>query len=87
MSYLAVKIAVLESERDWGSKIDDYMVCLSVKDAKTFEKEFNEQNEPSSVDDWYMQVIGEPIPIDLTEKQFLKLQSEKRVWLSILNNL
>lgn len=55
----AVKIAVMEYERGWGSKIDDWMVCLSVEDAN-------------------------PMPIDVTDKQFKKLKKEKRVWLSHL---
>lgn len=85
MSNLAVKIAVIESESGWGRKIDDWMVCLSTKDAKAFEKEFNSENKSSSAPDWYMQVEGEPKPIDLTDKQFSKLQEDKRVWLSVLN--
>ena len=87
MSNLAVKIAVIESEAGWGRKIDDWMVCLSTEDAKAFEKEFNSENKQSSAPDWYMQVEGEPKPIDLNDKQFSKLQSEKRVWLSVLNAL
>ena len=39
MHNLAVKIAVIESEAGWGRKIDDWMVCLSIEDAKSFEKE------------------------------------------------
>lgn len=85
MSNLAVKIAVIESEAGWGRKIDDWMVCLSAEDAKAFEKEFNAKNKSSSAPDWYMQVEGGPKPIDLTEKQFSKLQEDKRVWLSVLN--
>lgn len=87
MENLAVKIAVIESERGWGRKIDDWMVCLSIEDAKEFEKEFNSENKESSTPDWYMQVEGEPKTISLNDKQFLKLKSEKRVWLSTLNNL
>jgi hypothetical protein len=87
MSNLAVKIAVIESETGWGRKIDDWMVCLSTEDAKAFEKEFNAENKSSSAPDWYMQVEGEPKPIDLTNKQFSKLQEDKRVWLSVLNAL
>ena len=30
---LAVKVAVIESESGWGSRVDDYMVCLSNDDA------------------------------------------------------
>lgn len=51
---IAVKVAVWEYERGWGSKVDDYMVCLSVEDANA---------------DWYMVAEGEPTAIDLTPKQ------------------
>jgi len=87
MGNLAVKIAVIESEAGWGAKIDDWMVCLSVEDAKAFEKEFNSKNTESSAPDWYMMAEGEPKPIDLNDEQFSKLQLEKRVWLSTLNKL
>lgn len=87
MSNLAVKIAVIESEAGWGRKIDDWMVCLSTEDAKVFENEFNSKNQSATAPDWYMQVEGEPIPIDLTDKQFSKLIEDKRVWLSVLNAL
>ena len=87
MKNLAVKIAVIESEAGWGRKIDDYMVCLSIEDAKTFEKDFNSENKASSTPKWYMQVEGQPEPIDLTENQFSKLQNDKRVWLSVLKRV
>jgi hypothetical protein len=87
MSNLAVKIAVIESEAGWGRKVDDWMVCLSIEDAKEFKKEFNSGNNLPNTPDWYMQVEGEPIAIDLNDNQFSKLQSEKRIWLSVLNSL
>lgn len=85
MLNLAVKIAVIESETGWGRKIDDWMICLSIEDAKAFEREFNLENKLSSAPNWYMQVEGKPEPIELTDKQFSKLQEDKRVWLSVLN--
>ncbi len=87
MGNLAVKIPVIESEAGWGRKIDDWMVCLSVEDAKAFEKEFNSKNTESSAPSWYMQVEGEPQPIDLTDKQMKKLKKEKRMWLSEFKNI
>jgi len=84
---LAVRIPVIESEAGWGRKIDDYMVCLSVEDAKAFEKEFNAKNTASSAPDWYMQVEGDPTPIDLTDKQFKALKKDKRMWLSSLKEI
>jgi hypothetical protein len=87
MENLAVKIAVIESEKGWGRKIDDYMVCLSVDDANEFKKEFNSKNTEDSTPDWYMQVEGSPEPINLSDKQIDELKKEKRVWWSILKNI
>ncbi len=87
MSNVAVKIAVIESERGWGRRIDDYMVCLSVEDANEFKKEFNSKNTKYPVPDWYMQVEGDPMPIDINSKQMKHLKKEKREWLSSLNNI
>jgi len=87
MKNLAVRIAVVESEAGWGRKIDDWMVCLTVEDAMLYEKEFNSKNTADSAPDWYMQVEGDPEPIDLTDKQFHKLVTDKRVWLSDLKKI
>lgn len=87
MGSLAIKIAVIESEAGWGRKVDDWMVCLSIEDAKAFEKEFNSKNTVSSAPDWYMQVEGEPQPIDLNDNQMKRLEKEKRVWLSELKSV
>ena len=83
----AVKIPVVESESGWGRKIDDYMVCLSVEDAKKFEKEFNSRNTTSSAPNWYMQVEGDPEPIDLDDDEMKVLLMEGRVWLSQLRRI
>lgn len=81
---VAVKIPVWEYERGWGSKIDDHMVCLSVEDAKTYQKEFNAKNDKPTVPDWYMVCQGDPTPIDLTDEQYDLLMLNKRMWLSTL---
>jgi hypothetical protein len=86
MSILAVKITVIESELNWGSKIDDYMVCLSIEDALAFKEEFNSKNNLPTPD-WYMFADGEPAPIELTDKQYSKLKIEKRLWLSYLKQM
>lgn len=87
MSNLAVKVAVIESEAGWGSKIDDWMICQSVEDAKKFETEFNSENNKPSTPSWYMRADGPPIPIDLNDSQFEKLKKEGRVWLSSLRDI
>jgi len=87
MAQLAIKVAVREYERGWGSKIDDHMVCLSFEDAKAFQKEFNSKNCKDIVPDWYMAADSEHFAIELNNLQAQKLQAEKRVWLSELKDL
>lgn len=82
--YAVVKVPVIESERGWGAKIDDYMICLTNEDAQAFVKEFNSQNNSDAVPDWYMRADSETQIVDITKKQFLKLRKEKRMWLSNL---
>lgn len=84
---LAVMIPVIESERGWGRKVDDHMVCLTTEDTRAFEKEFNSKNQADSTPEWYMQVEGEPITVDITESQMKYLVKNKRVWLSELKKL
>ena len=52
MHNLAVKIAVIESEAGWGRKIDDWMVCLSIEDAKSFEKELISEGKKKNGGDY-----------------------------------
>jgi hypothetical protein len=85
MTHVAVKVEVIESERGWGAKTDDYMVCLSVEDAKAFIKDYNAQNTSDVVPDIYTYAASTIYPIDLNKKQFYKLMEKKRVWLSTLN--
>jgi hypothetical protein len=87
MSNVAIKVPVVESEAGWGRKIDDWMVVLSMEDAKAFEKEFNAKNTATYAPAWYMQVEGIPQPIDLSDKQMRKLKKEKRMWLSELRSV
>lgn len=35
---LVCKVEVVESERGWGSRVDDYVVCLTLQDAEQFKK-------------------------------------------------
>ena len=86
MTYIAIKVPVVESERGWGRKIDDWMVCLTIEDAQAFKKEFNSENTSSTTPDWYMQAEGDVEPINLSETQYEKLICEKRIWLSNLNH-
>ena len=88
MTHTAVKIAVIESERGWGRKVDDWMVCLSVGQANEWKEEYNSQNTATSTPDWYMQCEGGPELIDLNEKQYAELKrAGGHKWLSSLNAL
>lgn len=84
MAYIAIKVPVIESERGWGSKVDDHMVCLSNADANEFIKEFNAENNQPTVPDWYMYAENSTTPIDLSESQYKYLLENKRVWLKEL---
>lgn len=86
MAKLAVIVPVIESEKGWGSKVDDHMVCLSNDDAKAFITEFNSKNNQPTTPDWYMYADSEIKPHDITDSQMAYLEKEKRVWWSVLNN-
>lgn len=85
----AFKIAVLESERGWGSKIDDWMVCETREDCYRFREEFNSENTSETVPDWYMLCLDRIEPIDLTESQTKAFsdRGRKRMWESELKKL
>lgn len=48
------KVTIIESERGWGSKVDDVKYFDTKENALTFCKEFNKQNTDNVVPDWYM---------------------------------
>lgn len=84
MSNIVVKVAVFESEKNWGCKLDDWMVCISIEEANTFKKEFNAENTEKVTPDFYMYADGDPQPIELTDAQMAILKVFKKVWLSVL---
>ena len=84
---MAVKIEVIESDNFRGKETYDWMVCLTEEDAKVFEKKYNARNTSPTAPEWYRQVEGEPIPIDLNIFQLQKLRAKGRVWLSDLEDL
>ena len=54
------KVAIIESERGWGSKVDSVETFSTFEEAAAFQKEFNRKNEEDfaktkQVPDWYMQ--------------------------------
>lgn len=53
---MAVKtvVHIIESERGWGSKIDERKEFDTVKEAEEFVTSYNKQNDLPYVPDWYM---------------------------------
>lgn len=54
------KVAIIESERGWGRKVDAVETFSTFDEAFAFQKEFNRKNEEDfaktkQVPDWYMQ--------------------------------
>ena len=50
------RVDIIESERGWGSKIDETKYFDNEPEAKKFVKEYNDKYNPPSahVPDWYM---------------------------------
>lgn len=48
------KVNIIESERDWGSKIDEVREFDTKEQADKFIEEFNSKNNEDKVPDWYM---------------------------------
>jgi len=45
---------LIESERGWGSKIDEVKYFDTMEEAEAFVIEFNKYNDKPTVPDWYM---------------------------------
>lgn len=48
------KVTIIESERGWGSKVDDVKYFDTKENALAFCVEFNKCNTGTVVPDWYM---------------------------------
>lgn len=48
------KVIIIESERDYGQKIDEIKYFESEEIAKKFVNEFNSKNNLTKTPDWYM---------------------------------
>ena len=73
----AVKVAIIEHKKGFESKVDDYIVCLSEEECKTFKSKFNEESDMYKDSDWYMTIEGEPIHINITDKQLSILEQSE----------
>jgi hypothetical protein len=54
MSKGKIKVLIIESERGWGQKIDQVKYFDSIEKAEKFIKDYNKENNKSTVPDWYM---------------------------------
>ena len=48
-------VDIIESERGWGSKVDETKLFDSKESADAFVKEYNKDNTAAVAPDWYMQ--------------------------------
>jgi len=53
------RVFIMEYERGWGSRVDEQLDFNSYKEARTYQKKFNDENRSKIVPDWYM-VATEP---------------------------
>lgn len=49
-----IKVEIIESERGWGSKIDEIVEFDTKEQADSFIKEYNSKNNLPTTPDWYM---------------------------------
>ncbi len=49
-----IKVLLIESERGWGSKVEDVKEFDTLAAAEEFIDEFNSVNDLEEVPDWYM---------------------------------
>lgn len=50
----AFRVDIIESERGWGSKVNEVKYFDSEESAKNFCKEYNKCNTADTAPDWYM---------------------------------
>lgn len=48
------RVTVIESERGWGQKVDEYRRFQTKEEAEKWVDNFNKQNDLPNVPDWYM---------------------------------
>ena len=50
-------VAIIESERGWGQKVDEVKEFDDYDEAKDFVIEYNSRNTSDTVPDWYMMAM------------------------------
>lgn len=64
----AYKVVLIESERGWGSKIDEIKYFDTPEEVGEFVKKFNSYNTQTVAPDWYMYAEG-PKLVKLDDKR------------------
>jgi len=62
------RVVIIESERDWGQKVDSYKDFKSLAAAKKFQRRYNAQNSAAVTPDWYMAAL-DPELVDLSQER------------------
>ena len=48
------RVTIIESERGWGQRVDEYRRFATKELAAAFVKDYNKDNNQASAPDWYM---------------------------------
>lgn len=51
---MKIRVAIIESERGWGQKIDEVREFETLEEATIFCEDYNKDNNLPYVPDWYM---------------------------------
>lgn len=51
---MSTTVEIVESERGWGSKVDELKTFDTKEEAEEFVKNYNSKNNKEKVPDWYM---------------------------------
>jgi hypothetical protein len=57
------RVDIIESERGWGTKVDEQRYFTSADEAWKFVESFNRDNPKDHIPDWYMQA-QDPVRVD-----------------------
>jgi len=63
------EIAIIESERGWGSKVEDYVYTITLDKADKFVEDYNSKNNSPVVPDWYM-YADKPVMVNVSEEDY-----------------
>ena len=53
------KVVIIESERGWGSKVNDVLYFDNEAEARQYVTDYNKDNPTDHVPDWYMMACYE----------------------------